>query len=339
MLANAEIVLALGNLAGIVVSLCVVAVWCLLEERFVRAGVICLAISLALKPHDAALVWFYFLLVGGAYRKRALQTVVVVAALAVPAVLWASYVSPQWPQELRANLHALSAHGSVNDPGPDSLSFRSADNVISLQCDLQPPARRAALLQRCQLFDVRIASHRRRRSRPQVAPYKTECMDCACCYCSAIDAAGLPPVLRCEVAPADGSGVRFAVARRWTSEVACRHDDDLGDREHIGRSRNDAPGHHEQHERRPGQCTGKAGHGLCLSPCPARSSGRRQLLSLGLFPAHRPGKRGYPWMRANRSALLWRRITERVFDKKGGFASGAENSPLAESFLALQESA
>ena len=133
LLANAEIVLALGNLAGMAVSLCVVAVWCLLEERFVRAGVICLAISLALKPHDAGLVWFFFLLAGGAYRKRALQTVVVVAALALPAVLWASYVSPQWPQELRANLHALSAHGSVNDPGPDSLSFRSADNVISLQ--------------------------------------------------------------------------------------------------------------------------------------------------------------------------------------------------------------
>ena len=133
LLANAEIVLSLGNLAGIVVSLCIVAVWCLLEERFVRAGVICLAISLALKPHDAGLVWFYFLLLGGAYRKRALQTLVVVAALTLPAILWVSSVSPQWPQELRANIHALSAHGSVNDPGPDSLSFLMADPVISLQ--------------------------------------------------------------------------------------------------------------------------------------------------------------------------------------------------------------
>jgi len=73
------------------------------------------------------------LLLGGAHLKRALQTLVVVAALTLPAILWVSYVSPQWPQELRANIHALSAHGSVNDPGPDSLSFLISDPVISLQ--------------------------------------------------------------------------------------------------------------------------------------------------------------------------------------------------------------
>jgi len=133
LIANCELVLALGNLAGIVVSLCIIAVWCFLEERFVIAGIFCLAISLALKPHDAGIVWLYFLLAGGVYRKRALQVVAVVAALALPAVLWVSYVCPHWSQELRANLHTLSAHGSVNDPGPDSLTFRSADSVISLQ--------------------------------------------------------------------------------------------------------------------------------------------------------------------------------------------------------------
>lgn len=133
LIANAEILLGLGNLAGIAVALCVVAVWCLFQERFVRAGVICLAISLALKPHDAGLIWLFFLLAGGVYRKRALQSIAIAAALALPAVLWVASVSPQWPQELRANLNVLAAHGSVNDPGPDSLTFRSADTVISLQ--------------------------------------------------------------------------------------------------------------------------------------------------------------------------------------------------------------
>jgi len=133
LLSNAELVLGLGNLAGIVVSLCVIAVWCFLEERFVLAGIFCLAVSLALKPHDAGLVWLYFLLAGGVNRKRALQTLGLTAALTLPAILWVSHVAPQWPQELRANLHTLSAHGSVNDPGPDSLTFHSADNVISLQ--------------------------------------------------------------------------------------------------------------------------------------------------------------------------------------------------------------
>jgi hypothetical protein len=133
LVANAELVLALGNIAGIVVGLCIIAVWCFLEERFVPAGILCLAISLVLKPHDAGLVWCYFLLAGGVHRKRALQTLGVAAALAVPAVIWVSYVSPRWLAELHANLAALSAHASVNDPGPGSLSFHSADSVISLQ--------------------------------------------------------------------------------------------------------------------------------------------------------------------------------------------------------------
>jgi hypothetical protein len=133
LLLNCELVFGLGNLAGIVISLCVIAVWCFLEKRFEYAGVLCLAISLVIKPHDAALVWFYFLLAGGIYRIRALQAAVVAAALAVPAVLWVSHVSPQWMQEMRSNLALLSVHGSVNDPGPDSLTFHSADYVISLQ--------------------------------------------------------------------------------------------------------------------------------------------------------------------------------------------------------------
>jgi hypothetical protein len=133
LLLNCELVFGLGNFAGIVVSLCVIAVWCFLEKRFEYAGVLCLGVSLVIKPHDAAMVWFYFLLAGGVYRKRALQAALVAAALAAPAILWVSHVSPQWMQEMRSNLTLLSAHGSVNDPGPDSLTFHSADYVISLQ--------------------------------------------------------------------------------------------------------------------------------------------------------------------------------------------------------------
>jgi hypothetical protein len=79
LLANCQMVFYGGNAAGIVIGLCVVAVWCFLRERFVLAGVLCLAISLAIKPHDAGLVWLYFLLAGGVYRKRALQTLLVTA--------------------------------------------------------------------------------------------------------------------------------------------------------------------------------------------------------------------------------------------------------------------
>lgn len=132
-LANSELLLALGNLSAVVEGLCIVSVCCFLQGRFARLGVVCLGISLALKPQIGGLVWFYFLLAGGVYRKRAVQSVVVAAALALPAVVWVSRVSQQWPQELRTNLHTLAAQGSVNDPGPTSLTFHSADTVISLQ--------------------------------------------------------------------------------------------------------------------------------------------------------------------------------------------------------------
>ncbi len=133
LLANCEVILAFGNTAGIVVSLCVIAAWCFLEERFVPAGIVCLAVSLLIKPHDAGLVWLYFLLAGGAHRKRALQTLAVAVALSLPAILWVSHVAPQWPQELHANLLAISGPGGLNDPGPTSITNRTAGMVIDLR--------------------------------------------------------------------------------------------------------------------------------------------------------------------------------------------------------------
>ena len=85
------------------------SVWCFVRERFIPVGVICLAFSLMLKPHDAAFVWLYFLLAGGVYRKRAVQTLVAVVALSAPLLIWITIVAPQWLPELRFNLAALSA--------------------------------------------------------------------------------------------------------------------------------------------------------------------------------------------------------------------------------------
>jgi hypothetical protein len=111
----------------------VVAVWCFLEERFVWAGILCLAASLAIKPHDAGLVWLYFLLAGGVYRKRALESLLITAVLGLSAFLWVSHVAPGWIGDWNANLTAISAHGGMNEPGPDSLNGRSASMVIDLQ--------------------------------------------------------------------------------------------------------------------------------------------------------------------------------------------------------------
>jgi hypothetical protein len=128
--------LAGGNIAGIVVSFCVIAVWCFFRQRFVPAGVLCLAVALALKPHDAGLLWLFFLLAGGLYRKHALQALVLTVALSIPSVLWVAQIAPHWMQEIHANLLASSAHGAVNDPGIDAVTVRSASMIISLQSAL-----------------------------------------------------------------------------------------------------------------------------------------------------------------------------------------------------------
>lgn len=129
-LANSEVLFVTGNPAGIAISLCAVAVWCFFRNRFVSAGIVCLAVSLAIKPHDTGLVWLYFLLAGGIYRKRALQTLVLVAVLMVPAFLWVSSVAPHWIGELYSNLLAASAPGGNSDPGPANPIYKSCPAMI-----------------------------------------------------------------------------------------------------------------------------------------------------------------------------------------------------------------
>jgi hypothetical protein len=117
LLANSEVLVNLCNPSGIAISLCVIAVWCFIRERFVPAGILCLAFSLALKPQVAGMIWLYFLLAGGVYRKRALQTLLATVAISLPGVLWVWRVAPQWMQELHSNIEAFAVHGGLNDPG------------------------------------------------------------------------------------------------------------------------------------------------------------------------------------------------------------------------------
>ena len=125
--------LMIGNSAAIAISLCVAAVWCFMKERFIAAGVLLLALSLALKPHDSGLVWLFFLLAGGAFRKRALQTLVVLAALSLPTFVWVMKASPHWIQEIQTNAAAFSDVGGITDPGIAGMAGRNMDSVVELQ--------------------------------------------------------------------------------------------------------------------------------------------------------------------------------------------------------------
>ena len=123
----------IGNSAAIVVSLCAIAAWCFVREKFVLAGIFCFAVSLALKPHDSGLVWLYFLLAGGIYRKRALQTLALLVVLCLPAVLWVMQVAPHWMQEMNANMDSFAGVGGITDPGPAGNAGINMDSFVQLQ--------------------------------------------------------------------------------------------------------------------------------------------------------------------------------------------------------------
>ncbi|HLY40827.1 MAG TPA: hypothetical protein VKR52_06410 [Terracidiphilus sp.] len=133
MLGSSQSLLIIGNADGLVVSLTVIAAWCFINERFPWAGAVCLALALLLKPHDAGLVWLYFLLAGGTYRKHAIRTLEITAALGVVTVVWVSLVAPHWFSELRSNLAYLALPGHLNDPGPASMAGHGIAMVIDLQ--------------------------------------------------------------------------------------------------------------------------------------------------------------------------------------------------------------
>ena len=137
-LASGAAVIGNANPAGIVVGLCFIAVWCFLNDRFPAIGVLCLAFSLAIKPHNVGLVWLFFLLAGPIHRKRALQALVITVLLSMVSIFWVTWISPNWIPELRSNLSQISVHGANNDPGPEGLTTKSGtmEEIIDLQATL-----------------------------------------------------------------------------------------------------------------------------------------------------------------------------------------------------------
>lgn len=132
-LANSATVLFEGNAGGLAVGLCIIAVWCFFRERFAVLGVVCLALSLALKPHDSGILCIGLLLLGTSYRKRAIQSMLVSGLLALASVVWVTALSAHWFHEWRSNIQAITAPGAPGDPGP----FSAASHVVNSAIDAQ----------------------------------------------------------------------------------------------------------------------------------------------------------------------------------------------------------
>jgi hypothetical protein len=133
LIANSEVLIITGTVAGIAVSLCIIAVSCFVRQKFVVAGILCFAVSLALKPQDAGLVWLYFLLAGGVYRKHSVRVFLATVALSLPSLLWVWHAAPNWIPELQSNMAAFFGHGGINSPGAASSGAHGLAMLVSLQ--------------------------------------------------------------------------------------------------------------------------------------------------------------------------------------------------------------
>ena len=133
-LCGSELLVEIGNAAGIAVALCVIATWCFLEDRFTWLGTLGFAVSLLLKPHVTGPILVYFLLVRRDSRRHALRTIAVTTVLGLFTVLWVYRVNPHWSSELRANMQEIAARGGVNDPGPTEMHPDAhGASIVSLQ--------------------------------------------------------------------------------------------------------------------------------------------------------------------------------------------------------------
>ncbi len=133
LLANSLLLPITANAAGLAISLSAIAVWCFLRDRFAIVGVLCLAVSLAFKPHDAGPVWLCLLLAGPVFRKRALQSLLATVAIIIPGILWIWRIAPHWFSEMSLNIATPALPGGLTDPGAHSQAGHGFDMVITLQ--------------------------------------------------------------------------------------------------------------------------------------------------------------------------------------------------------------
>ena len=132
-LANNILVIASGNPAGLVVSLCIFATWSFVRQRLIWMGAVCLAIAMGIKPQNAGFIWLFFFLAGVNYRKRAFQTAAVALVLGLPATLWVWHIAPNWFSEIRSNLADFQLPGGISDPNLAAAGHYGVGGLITLQ--------------------------------------------------------------------------------------------------------------------------------------------------------------------------------------------------------------
>lgn len=137
LLLTSTTMIMLGQPSQLTIGFCAIGTWCLLEDRYPWAGVVCFALSLTLKPHVAGAIWLYFVLCRGRYRRQAFRIFAVTVLICLPGILWASFMpaSSHWLHEIQANIAGITARGMPGDPGPadpGATSIAGLQTVLSL---------------------------------------------------------------------------------------------------------------------------------------------------------------------------------------------------------------
>jgi hypothetical protein len=174
------------------------------------------------KPHDAGLVWLYFLFAGGVYRKRALQTLLATVVLGLPSLVWVWYTAPQWMMRMELELYRRSRRTAASaDPGPASLGSHGLNMVVSLQAAISvfrddPRIYNPVSYMVC--APLLLAWAFRCAAIPRVA---FESLAGNRCSCGSFPAADLPSAIRHQASAFDSARLRDVMGRGRLDWVAC----------------------------------------------------------------------------------------------------------------------
>jgi hypothetical protein len=124
--------LLLAQPAGVAIGICAVGVGFLLDRRWPIPGVVCFALSLAIKPQLGAFLWLYFV-VEPTYRRRAIEIFGTTLALCLPGVVWVSVMpaSRHWFRQLTHVISAV-AHDTNTSLDTHAIHFVHMQPLLSL---------------------------------------------------------------------------------------------------------------------------------------------------------------------------------------------------------------
>jgi hypothetical protein len=129
----------IGQPSGAAVGLAIFALWFMLKTDKKTLGIVCLGLSLGLKPQLAGLI-FLCLLFRRPYRSVAIRSGILAGVILLMGVAWLSLApaSKNWRQDYHEQVESSLQPGAVNDPtlkNDGSLQFTNLQTTFALMSE------------------------------------------------------------------------------------------------------------------------------------------------------------------------------------------------------------